>query len=54
MIKKPTSVVHAMAPAQRTGMPIPAPVVLALGAALIAADWLEKCGRTAAASADTL
>ena len=26
----------------------------ALGAALIAADWLEKSGRTAAASADTL
>ena len=34
MIKEPKSVVQAMAPAQRTGMPIPGPVVLALGAAL--------------------
>ena len=46
MIKKPTSVVHAMAPAQRTGMPIPAPVVLALGAALIAWAGSAEAGRS--------
>ena len=46
MIKKPTSVVHAMAPAQRTGMPIPGPVVLALGAALIAWAGSAEAGRS--------
>ncbi|NIF86357.1 DUF2145 domain-containing protein [Comamonas sp. Tr-654] len=43
MIKKPTSVVQAMAPAQRTGMPIPGPVVLALGAALGSAQAGRSC-----------
>ncbi|WP_407714902.1 DUF2145 domain-containing protein [Comamonas testosteroni] len=46
MIKKPTNVVHAMAPAQRTGMPIPGPVVLALGAALIAWAGSAQAGRS--------
>ena len=46
MIKKPTSVVHAMAPAQRAGMPIPGPVVLALGAALIAWAGSAQAGRS--------
>lgn len=46
MIKEPTSVVHAMGPAQRTGMPIPGPVVLALGAALIAWAGSAQAGRS--------
>ncbi|WP_043007912.1 DUF2145 domain-containing protein [Comamonas testosteroni] len=46
MIKEPTNVVHAVAPAQRTGMPIPGPVVLALGAALIAWAGPAQAGRS--------
>lgn len=46
MIKEPTNVVHAVAPAQRTGMPIPGPVVLALGAALIAWAGSAQAGRS--------
>lgn len=46
MIKEPTSVVQAMAPAQRTGMPIRGPVVLALGAALIAWAGSAQAGRS--------
>ena len=46
MFKEPTSVVQAMAPAQRGGMPIPGPVVLALGAALIAWAGSAQAGRS--------
>lgn len=46
MIKEPSNVVQAMAPAQRTGMPIPGPVVLALGAALIAWAGSAEAGRS--------
>lgn len=46
MIKEPSTVVQAMAPAQRTGMPIPGPVVLALGAALIAWAGSAEAGRS--------
>ncbi len=46
MIKEPSNVVQAMAPAQRTGMPIPGPVVLALGAALIAWAGSAQAGRS--------
>lgn len=46
MIKEPTSVVQAMAPAQRAGMPIRGPVVLALGAALIAWAGSAQAGRS--------
>ena len=46
MIKEPTSVVQAMAPAQRAGMPIPGPVALALGAALIAWAGSAEAGRS--------
>ncbi len=46
MIKEATSVVQAMAPAQRAGMPIPGPVALALGAALIAWAGSAEAGRS--------
>lgn len=46
MIKEATSVVQAMAPAQRAGMPIPGPVALALGAALIAWAGSADAGRS--------
>ncbi|EHN64663.1 DUF2145 domain-containing protein [Comamonas testosteroni] len=46
MIKESSNVVQAMAPAQRTGMPIPGPVVLALGAALIAWAGSAEAGRS--------
>lgn len=46
MIKEATSVVHAMAPARRAGMPIHSPVALALGAALIAWAGSAEAGRS--------
>ena len=46
MIKEATSVVHAMAPARRAGMPIHGPVALALGAALIAWAGSAQAGRS--------
>ncbi|WP_087863864.1 DUF2145 domain-containing protein [Comamonas thiooxydans] len=46
MIKEATSVVQAMAPARRAGMPIPGPVALALGAALIAWAGSAQAGRS--------
>lgn len=46
MIKEPISVVQAMAPAQRAGVPIPGPVALALGAALIAWAGSAEAGRS--------
>ena len=53
-----TSPAFAAILADELGMTVNVPddpqTVGALGAALIAADWLEKSGRTAAASADTL
>ena len=46
MIKEPKSVVQAMAPARRAGMPIHGPVALALGAALIAWAGSAEAGRS--------